>query len=304
MKETTKKTTEAVKTPSKKELFDFLKTNAVKAEGNQNLSERIAYAVKSFETDQKKVTKEDLSELAKELSSFLIDSVMKKSEESTPETEAPVKGKKSEKKPKENALKPKKKVEKKPEPEEEEDEEEEKPVKKTSKKGTVKTPAKKNEVETLPPVSNKGVDVPSATMFPKELEIEGLGKLISCAGQYETYESIKAAIDEEKSLYFACYWSKTQVKKFQYAESKMVKPETCKNGFPNDLDILNAVLTCETMERLFAMSLYTEALFQFEAEDFKAVEDTDPRSGKKFKVRVSAGMEFEIYRPADEEVAE
>lgn len=297
----TAKTTKAVETPnnedlfnslSKKELFDFLKTNAVKAEGNQNLSERIAYAVKSFETDQKRVTKEDLSELARELSSFLVDSSMKKPEEPTPETESP-----KEKKPKENALKPKKKTEPK--------DGKENPTKKTSKKGTAKTPAKeKNEVETLPPASNKGIDVPSATMFPKELEIEGLGKLVSCAGQYETYESIKTAIDEEKSLYFACYWSKTQVKKFQYAESKMVKPETCKNGFPNDLDILNAVLTCETMERLFAMSLYTEALFQFEAEDFKAVEDTDPRSGKKFKVRVSAGMEFEIYRPADEEVAE
>lgn len=290
MKKTAKKTTEAVETPNneelfnslnKKELFDFLKTNAVKAEGNQNLSERIAYAVKSFETDQKKVTKEDLSELARELSSFLVDLAMKKPEE---------------KKPKENALKPKKK------PESEEGRNKEKSGK-PIKKGTAKTPAKeKNEVETLPPASNKGIDVSSATMFPKELEIEGLGKLVSCAGQYETYESIKTAIDEEKSLYFACYWSKTQVKKFQYAESKMVKPETCKNGFPNDLDILNAVLTCETMERLFAMSLYTEALFQFEAEDFKAVEDTDPRSGKKFKVRVSAGMEFEIYRPADEEI--
>ena len=50
------------------------------------------------------------------------------------------------------------------------------------------------------------------------------------------------------------------------------------------------------------MSLYTEALFRFDGDDFKAVEDTDPRSGKKFRVRVAAGMEFEIYRPEDEEI--
>lgn len=300
MKETTKKTTEAVKTTSKKELFDFLKTNAVKAEGNQNLSERIAYAVKSFETDQKKVTKEDLSELAKELSSYIIESA-KKSEESTPETEAP-KEKKSEKKPKEAALKPKKKVEKKPEPEEE-DEEEEKPVKKTSKKGTAKTPAKKNGVESMPPVSTKGTDAGTAILFPPVLDLEGLDtKLVSCAGEYESFDQIRKALEAEKSLYIACYWSKTQVKKFEYAQAYQVKPETCKNGFPNDLDILNAVLTCETMDRLFAMSLYTEALFRFDGDDFKAVEDTDPRSGKKFKVRVSSGMEFEIYRPEDEEI--
>ena len=50
------------------------------------------------------------------------------------------------------------------------------------------------------------------------------------------------------------------------------------------------------------MSRITEALYRFEGADFKPIEDTDPRSGEKFQIRVSAGMEFEIYRPADEEI--
>ena len=75
-----------------------------------------------------------------------------------------------------------------------------------------------------------------------------------------------------------------------------------KNGFPYDLDIVMAVLPCETIERIFAMSRITEALYRFEGEDFAPVEDVDPRSGDKFQIRVSAGMEFEIYRPADEDI--
>ncbi len=288
---------------TKKELYSLLKTNAVKAEGDQNLFDRINYAVKTFETDQKKVSREDLLELCQELSNIVIPTTV-------PAETTPAEGKKSTSKPKESSLKPKnkgsKKTEKPAEKEAEttEETEEETPAEKPNKKkGGIKSSKKKNEVESLPPVSTKGIDTGSATFFPEVLELEGLDtKLVSCAGEYESFDQIRKALEAEKSLYFACYWTKAQVKKFDYAGSREVKPETCKNGFPNDLDILNAVLTCETMDRLFAMSLYTEALFRFDGDDFRAVEDTDPRSGKKFRVRVSAGMEFEIYRPEDEEI--
>ena len=286
---------------TKKELYTLLKTNAVKAEGDQNLFDRINYAVKTFETDQKKVSREDLLELCQELSNIVIPTTV-------PAETTPAEGKKSTSKPKESSLKPKnkgsKKTEKPAEKEAEttEETEEETPAEKPIKKGGIKS-SKKNKVESLPPVSTKGTDTGSATFFPEVLELEGLDtKLVSCAGEYESFDQIRKALEAEKSLYFACYWSKTQIKKFEYAETYRVKPETCKNGFPNDLDILNAVITCETMDRLYAMSLYTEALFFFESEDLKAVEDTDPRSGKKFRVRVAAGMEFEIYRPEDEEI--
>ena len=142
-------------------------------------------------------------------------------------------------------------------------------------------------------------------MFPEEIDHPELGKLIACTGDYTEYADILKALNDEenpKTLYFAAYWTKRHIKEYQYANVKMVNPKTVKNGFPLDLDILMAVLPCETMERVYAMSRYTEALFQFEGEDFQYIEDIDPRGGDKYRIRVSEGMEFEIYRPADEEV--
>lgn len=279
---------------TKKTLVDYLKSETPKVT-DKNLAERVVYALKMFSKDQTKVLKDDLISLVNEVMESL--------------TPAPAPA------PVEASLKPKKslgKSKKTPEPVEEADEEpeeddetEEKPEpKKTTKKsGLKKSSAKKTEVETLPAASNVGVDnLPSAKMFPAEIDHPELGKIVACTGAYTTYAEILKALEEEKTLYFACYWTKRQIREFQYAASKMVKPEVVKNGFPLDLDILMAVLPCETMERVFAMSRITEALFQFEGEDFKYIEDTDPRSGDKFQIRVSAGMEFEIYRPEDEEI--
>lgn len=291
---------------TKKGLIDYLKSVEVK---DKNLADRISYAVKMFSKDQTKVLKADLFDLANEVMTAL--------------TPAPA--------PVEASLKPKKTLGKSKKSEEtaeeapaeteeeEEDAEEEAPAekpepKKSGKKSSLKkseksdkdskkTEKKKTEVETLPAASNVGTDnLPSAKMFPAEIDHPELGKIVACTGAYTTYAEILKALEEEKTLYFACYWTKRQIREFQYAASKMIKPEVVKNGFPYDLDILMAVLPCETMERVFAMSRITEALFQFEGEDFKPVEDVDPRSGEKFQIRVSAGMEFEIYRPADEEI--
>lgn len=272
---------------SKQGLIDYLKGAKV---SDKSLAERVKYALGMVKKDLTKVTKADLYELAQEVMGSL--------------TPAPV----------EASVKPKKTLGKK-KPAQAESTEQEEPAKAeepapkkttTAKKiGTAKTtPPKKEtkeEVETLPPVSSKGSDnLPSAKIFPKEIKHPDLGKLVSCAGSYNTYAEIVEALKAERTLYFACYWTKRQIKEFGYEAVKMVKAP--KNGFPYDLDILVAVLPCETIERLFAMSSYTEALFQFEGEDFAPIEDVDPRSGDKFKIRVSAGMEFEIYRPEDEDV--
>lgn len=280
-------------------LINYLKSVEV---ADKNLAERIAYALTMFGKDQTKVLKNDLYELAQEVIKSL-----------APATPAPV----------EASLKPKKSGAKKPvkaeepaetETEEEAEEAEEAPAeevpaetkksgKKSSLKKSDKDSKKKTEVESIPAASNVGADrLPSAKMFPAEIDHPELGKIVACTGAYTTYAEILKALEEEKTLYFACYWTKRQIREYQYAQAKMIDPKVVKNGFPLDLDILMAVLPCETMERVFAMSRMTEALFQFEGEDFKPVEDTDPRSGDKFQIRVSAGMEFEIYRPADEEI--
>lgn len=277
---------------TKKGLIDYLKSIKV---NDKNLMERIEYALKMFGKDQTKVMKTDLYSLVQEAMKSL--------------TPAPV----------EASLKPKKKVSKpaetpaeeeeveeeeetEPEAEEEAPAEEPKP-KKNGKKSSLKKSAPKPEVESIPAVSNVGSDnLPSAKIFPAEIDHPELGKIVACTGAYTTYAEILKALEEEKTLYFACYWTKRHIREYQYAAAKMIDPKVVKNGFPLDLDILMAVLPCETMERVFAMSRMTEALFQFEGEDFKPIEDTDPRSGDKFQIRVSAGMEFEIYRPADEDI--
>ena len=289
---------------TKQVLINYLKSAEV---ADKNLAERIAYALTMFGKDQTKVMKNDLYELAQEVMKSL-----------TPATPAPVeaslKPKKSGLKKPEKAEEPAEEAEE-AEAEEEVEETEEAPAeeapksetkksgKKSSLKKSDKEPKKKTEVESIPPASNVGADrLPSAKIFPAEIDHPELGKIVACTGAYTTYPEILKALEEEKTLYFACYWTKRQIREYQYAQAKMIDPKVVKNGFPLDLDILMAVLPCETMERVYAMSRITEALFQFEGEDFKPVEDTDPRSGDKFQIRVSAGMEFEIYRPAEEEI--
>lgn len=284
---------------TKQVLINYLKSTEV---ADKNLAERVAYALTMFAKDQTKVLKNDLYELATEVMASI-----------TPATPAPVE---ASLKPKKTIGKPKKSEAPAEEAEETEEEAEEtaeaeeapaeepkKSGKKSSLKKSDKDSKKKTEVESIPAVSNVGADrLPSAKIFPAEIDHPELGKIVACTGAYTTYPEILKALEEEKTLYFACYWTKRQIREYQYAQAKMIDPKVVKNGFPLDLDILMAVLPCETMERVYAMSRMTEALFQFEGEDFKPVEDTDPRSGDKFQIRVSAGMEFEIYRPADEEI--
>lgn len=278
---------------TKKGLVDYLKSVKV---ADKNLAERIDYALKMFGKDQTKVMKTDLFSLVQEAMKALTPapapveaSLKPKKKSGTAKTEAPAEEEETEE----------------AEAEEEAEEvpvEEKKPAKKTGKKSSLKK-STKPEVESIPAASNVGIDnLPSAKMFPAEIDHPELGKIVACTGAYTTYAEILKALEEEKTLYFACYWTKRQIREYQYAAAKMIDPKVVKNGFPFDLDILMAVLPCETMERVFAMSRITEALFQFEGEDFKPIEDTDPRSGEKFQIRASAGMEFEIYRPADEEI--
>lgn len=291
---------------TKKELFDYLKESLATAEiTDQNLIDRIGYAVRMFKKDQTKVTKDDLIDLVNEISKYSVsaDESEEVAPKSSKKTLTPKKSKKVTKaEPAEEPEEPEEAEEDSKEDVEEKPVQPKKSKEKTSLKKSTKA-TKKEDVDTLPPASNVGIDnLPSAKMFPAEIDHPELGKIVACTGAYTTYAEILKALDEEKTLYFACYWTKRQIREFQYAASKQINPDTVKNGFLYDLDIAMAVLPCETMERIFAMSRITEALYQFEGEDFKPIEDVDPRSGEKFQVRVSAGMEFEIYRPADEEI--
>lgn len=266
-------------------MVNFLKGAKVK---DKDLASLIKEALSAFAKDQTKVLKstlENLVEAVQQVNATPVEASLKpKAKKEAPKAEKPVE------EPAEDEV-------------EEEPVKEEKPAKKTTLKKGAKKAEKKPEakVETLAPATNVGADhLPSAKMFPAEIEHPDLGKLVACTGEYTTYDEVRKAIEEDnKTLYFCAYWTKRQLKEYDYAGYKQIDPKRIKNGFKFDLDILTAVLPCETMERLFAMSNYTEALFQFEGEDLAYIEDEV--NGEKFQVRVSAGMEFEIYRPADEE---
>lgn len=281
---------------------------------DESLKSKVESTLSAFDKDMTKVSKTTIVDLCNEVITHMVATSKKTEEQTTAPATAP---KEASLKPKKKGAKSKPKSEEVPETAEDEsavtgDEstDEEKPVKKTGKKSSLKKSdkdsKKKTEVETSTPVTTIGADrIPCAKRFPAEIDHPELGKLIACTGEYTKYEEIfKALMDEEnpKTLYLACYWTKRHIKEFGYTH--LFDVEAPKGGFTNNLDIVQAVLTCETVKRLFAMSRYTEALYRFDAEDFEYIEDIDPANGEKFLVRVSQGMEFEIYRPADEVTTE
>ena len=278
----TEKVSEMVnnKTTTKKSLVDFLTDHYNETTGE--LADRVKYALDMFKKDMKKVTKVDLADLSTEVAELL-------TAKATPVAETSPKPKMTKK-----SGKPAPKT-KDPEPDEEDDEPEE--VEEEAPKKKSKTKELKSVVKTgKNSISSSMPDM--AQFFPDTIENKDLGTLVACKDEYTTYEELYKALEEGKTLYFACYWSPRQIKEYSYGLTRMVKEP---KAFPNDLDLLLAVAPCETIDRVWCMSQYTEAMFHFEGDDFSYVEDKDPKTGEKFKIRVSAGMEFEIYRPEDEE---
>lgn len=239
---------------------------------DENLLDRVKYTLTQAKKSIKKVTVADLKDLVTEAQAMLAPAP------------APV----------EAAKKPvKKATSKKAEPveDDEEDEDTEKKPEKSKKS------LKKSGVKTAPQRSPKASNLlPVASMFPEELSFEaddGEKTLTRVHDKYHTMQEVRDAINDGKTLFIAAYWTKMHLKKYGYAE--MFHLTDTPKPFPDDLDILNIVVACDTMDRVFAMSTYTEAMYRFDKPDFEPVEDEDPSDGEKFTVRVSNGMEFEVY---------
>jgi hypothetical protein len=171
-------------------------------------------------------------------------------------------------------------------------------VTETPKAPKAKAPkAKNSEVVTVkakaPAVEAKDVSLGSelaiAVIFPKELEHETLGKLQ--VAKISDFKSFKKAIEDGKELFLTTYWNARQIKEFQYGKTLEVKAP---KSFPEDLDILQAVYVGENVDRFYAVSMYTEAMFRFESSDFDYV-PVKSNDGTEFKCRYSNGLEFEIY---------
>lgn len=140
--------------------------------------------------------------------------------------------------------------------------------------------------------------LPVAKVFPEELKVENLGTLKRADDSYKTMEDVAKALEAGKQFYFACYWTPRQIKEYQYSVVNVVHPV---KKFPNDLDILEPVYFCENLKRMWANSVYSEAMFWFDNDDIQHIEDTNPYTDEKFRVRVSTGMEFELYELSTED---
>lgn len=167
--------------------------------------------------------------------------------------------------------------------------------KESAKKAEPKAEKRKNKL--VPAKGPSKYSDSTVKMFPDVIEHPNAGTLLK-ADHIRTYNEVKQMIEEGKVLYIAAVWTKTQVKKYDYGNFFRVKHPT--KGFDNDLDILQALFCCETMERVWCISRNTEAVSFFEGSDFIYMKDKD-QTGEEFEIRVSNGLEFELYVPEDEE---
>lgn len=270
-------------------LIAFL-SDSLKKVTDSNLKQRMEYTLKKAKKDLEGTAKSDLYDLAKEVMSLL----------SAPEA------------PKlavvENSTKPKlgkksKKVEEPAEAEMDEDDavepEKEEAPKKGKKKSLNKSKdsKKKAEVETTDGgLTSK--ELPMAKVFPKEFDHEGLGHLVACPDKYRTMDEIREALKNGVELVFATYWTKRHLKEFSYAIYHEVTVP--KGGFPYDLDTLQALYVCDSVDRVYALSTYTEAMFRIEAVDLEPVECV-ANDGSKFLMRYTGNLEFEIYELVTEQ---
>lgn len=271
---------------TKKGLIDFI-SESVKSIKDKNLLSRVKYTLKGVEKNEAEVSKSDLYDLAKEVLGFMTVTPQPVAMENSPKPKLGKKKKTAE--PTEEVKTEEVEAEKK------EEVEEEAPA---PKKVTKKVTPKKEEapvVETTDGLTKK--DLPMARIFPKEIDHESLGKLVACPDKYHSVKEVREAIESDKNLIFACYWTKRHIKEFAYGQTYEVPVP--KGGFPYDLDTLQALYVCEGVDRIYALSTYTEAMFRFMEEDLVPTE-CEANDGSKFMMRYSAGLEFEIYEVVDE----
>ena len=277
---------------NKKGLIEFIREQAT-AIKDKNLASRIKYTLKGVDKNEAEVSKTDLYDLAKEIMGFIAPAPQPVAMENSP------KPKLGKKKP---AEKPEEKPEKVETAEEVEEEEttEEAPAEKEAPKKKKKMSPKKEKAPAPAVETTDGLtknSLPLAKIFPKEIDHEALGKLVACPDKYHSIKEVREAIEGDKNLIFACYWTKRHIKEFAYGQAYEVPVP--KGGFPYDLDTLQALYVCEGIDRIYALSTYTEAMFRFVEEDLVPTE-CEANDGSKFMMRYSAGLEVEIYEVVDE----
>lgn len=258
------------------QLKGFIGANvsAVKKQ-DKNLFDQIAYTDKAMKKDPKSVKKADLVQLAKDIMTLLGDKVK---EVSAP-TLTPVA---------ENSVKPVAKLTAKKDtakssdnkPVEKSAEKTSKPEAKTEKKADSKGAEKKSDKKPVvkkPPVP----ETVGAEAFPEKLEMGDATYVL--AHDITSMDDLFKAFNDDEEIVFAFYWSKSQIKQFNYGSGLLPAP---KDGFADNLDLASTLYVSDNGKVCYNLSMYTEALYQVMPAAFEEIEG----------VRYSDGIEYQIYK--------
>ena len=246
---------------------------------DESLYERVDYTTAKAIEDINKVPKSELATLYAEVKE-LLDSM--EDEDEVVETSP---------KPQKSALKVLPKSEPVAEP-------------KTAKSSKAKKPEAKKPDAKKPEVKKPGASKAPAKSakdsyydlmvktFPPVIEERELGTL-KRVDDITTMDELRKALNEdERNLYFCGYWDKKLVRQYSYAKFFEVDNTPV---FPLNLDITQALYVCDSMDRVYAVSTYTEAIYKFFGDDLALVFVESEDGDDAIPVRYSNGMEFAIY---------
>lgn len=133
---------------------------------------------------------------------------------------------------------------------------------------------------------------PYDSLFPKELNHSELGCLKRLNVSKDVFNKINKLLDAGRLVYFATWWSKEYLKVYGYDDYFSV--QSPKAGFESNLDLASIVIACESIDRLYAMSVYTEALYRFDSEDFEPINFNNPICGCE-NIYLNGTMPFAVY---------
>lgn len=248
---------------TKEQLKSFLGANAsLVKKKDKDLFDQLTYADKMMKTDEKKVTKKDLSDLVKLVMTLLGDKCKEPAlAETTPVAENSVKT-------------PKKKLSSKLKNEETKKEE-------VDKKEEVAKKAPKKSLGNKSKDGDADCTNVTAQAFPDTLDV--FDSHYEIAHDIKSMEDLYKELEEkENEILFAFYYSKQMLKKGPYFFDMLGHPKS----FENDLDLATTIYVSNDYKVAYHISAYTEGCYNTLPEDFEEVDG----------VRYAGGMEFQIYR--------
>lgn len=246
----------------KKALNDNFKlVQKVNTEEAKNLVSRITYTSNSMKKDAKSVKRADLVELVKDTMKVLGDSFVEPTAQ--PVAEANLKPTSKGKKP--TPVADKKAPAKKDEPTEDS----------ADKKAEKKAPAKQSKEQT-----EKKAPAKVTVKLPDTLKVGD--DEFSVNHDIKTMDDLHGAYaDEDTEIVIAFWWTKKLLKQYKYADGVFGNIK----DFPDDLDITTPIHVSDDKVVAYALSNYTEALYQIMPTDLEEVDG----------IRYANGVEYQIY---------